>query len=193
MYKRQLDDDVAVATYPIAVDGDTVLIDPTPRAAVQRTPTASPPASEGAAMTPIQIDLVTSTFAEVEPIAETAAELFYGRLFEIAPATKDLFTGDMVEQGRSLMATIGVVVRSLHDLDAVLPTAAKLAVRHVGYGVRAEHYPIVGEALLWTLERGLGEAYTPEVADAWTTAYGTLSAAMIAAAYGPAADSQLAS
>ncbi len=185
---RCLDADATVATFPVRVDDGTVLIDPNPPTA---TLTLTPP--EGTTMTPTQIDLVTSTFAEVEPIADTAAELFYGRLFEIAPDTKDLFTGDMIAQGRALMSTIGVVVRSLHDLDAVLPTAAKLAVRHVDYGVTADHYPTVGAALLWTLERGLGEQFTTDVAEAWTIAYTTLSEAMIEAAYGSSADSQLAS
>jgi len=184
-----LDADERVATYPIDVVGGRVMIDPEPTRLVLHHTNPS----GAAAMTPEQIELVQSTFNQVEPIADQAAELFYGRLFEIAPDTKDLFSGDMVEQGRSLMATIGVVVRSLHDLGAVLPTAEKLAVRHVGYGVTADHYPVVGSALLWTLEQGLGDAFTPEVNEAWATAYGALSAAMIAAAYEPGEDSQLAS
>jgi nitric oxide dioxygenase len=135
-------------------------------------------------MTPQQIDLVQSSFAKVAPIADTAAAIFYARLFEIAPRAKPLFHGDMAEQGRKLMMTLGVVVNGLKNLDAIVPVAQALAVKHVGYGVQAVDYAPVGEALLWTLQRGLGEAYTAEVAAAWETAYATLSGVMIAAAYG---------
>lgn len=130
-----------------------------------------------------QVRLVQTSFALVEPIAEQAAELFYGRLFEIAPEVRPLFTGDMTEQGRKLMTTLGVVTRGLDDLGALLPVAASLAERHVGYGVVPEHYAPVGSALLWTLEQGLGESFTPEVAEAWSVTYGALSTAMIDAAY----------
>src|SRR4030088_3578874 len=135
-------------------------------------------------MTPDQIKLVQESFAKVAPISETAAVLFYDRLFEIAPAVKAMFPADMTEQRKKLMATLAVVVNGLGNLQSVLPAASALATRHVAYGVKAEHYPVVGAALLWTLEKGLGEAWTPEVADAWTTAYGTLSGFMIAEAYG---------
>ena len=134
-------------------------------------------------MTPHEIELVQSSFAKVEPIADTAAQLFYARLFEIAPSVKPLFHDDMAEQRRKLMAALGVVVKGLTNLEAVVPVAQALAVRHVAYGVKAADYAPVGEALLWTLQQGLGEAYTPEVATAWTTAYQTLSGVMIAAAY----------
>jgi hemoglobin-like flavoprotein len=137
-----------------------------------------------ATMTPEQISLVQQSFAKVAPISEQAAALFYGRLFEIAPEVKPLFRGDMAEQGRKLMATLAVVVKGLTNLDAILPAAAALAKRHVGYGVRSEHYGPVGAALLWTLERGLGPQWTPELASAWTAAYTTLSGFMIAQAYG---------
>jgi len=135
-------------------------------------------------MTPQQIDLVQSSFAKVVPIADAAAAMFYARLFEIAPQVKPLFHADMTEQGRKLMTTLGVVVNGLKNLDAIAPAAQALAVKHVVYGVKAADYAPVGEALLWTLQRGLGEAYTAEVAAAWTTAYTTLSSVMIAAAYG---------
>ena len=135
-------------------------------------------------MTPQQIDLVQSSFAKVAPIADAAAALFYGRLFELAPGVRPLFHGDMTDQGRKLMMTLGVVVNGLKNLDAIVPVAQALAVKHVGYGVQAADYAPVGEALLWTLQQGLGEAYTTEVEAAWTTAYTTLSSVMIAAAYG---------
>ncbi len=107
-------------------------------------------------MTPDQVKAIQESFAKVAPISEQAAALFYGRLFEIAPAVKPLFRGDMKEQGRKLMATLGVVVNGLSNLESILPAASALAKRHVDYGVKAADYEPVGEALLWTLERGLG-------------------------------------
>lgn len=138
-------------------------------------------------MTPDQIKLVQESFAKVAPISEPAAALFYGRLFEIAPAVKPLFRGDMAEQGRKLMATLAVVVNGLNNLAVILPAASALAKRHVAYGVNAADYAPVGEALLWTLERGLGADWTPELAAAWATAYGVLSSYMIDEAYGRSA------
>jgi hemoglobin-like flavoprotein len=135
-------------------------------------------------MTPEQVGLVQQSFAQVAPIADKAAEIFYDRLFEVAPAVKPLFSGDMAEQRRKLMATLAVVVGGLSDLPSVLPAASALAKRHVDYGARPEHYPVVGDALLWTLARGLGPQWTPEVAAAWTAAYTTLSGFMIEQAYG---------
>ena len=135
-------------------------------------------------MTPEQIVLVQTSFAQVLPIADTAAALFYSRLFELDPSLKPLFKGDMAEQGRKLMATLGVVVNGLTNLDSVLPAASALAKKHVGYGVTADHYAPVGAALLWTLERGLGAGWTPQLAAAWTDAYTTLSGYMISEAYG---------
>jgi hemoglobin-like flavoprotein len=135
-------------------------------------------------MTPQQVDLVQSSFAKVVPIAETAAGLFYNRLFEIAPQTKSLFHVDMAEQGRKLMTTLGVVVNGLRNLDAILPAAKALAVKHVAYGVTATDYKPVGEALIWTLGQGLGPDFTPEIEEAWLSAYSTLSGVMIAEAYG---------
>lgn len=132
------------------------------------------------------VTLVQDSFKKVAPISDVAAELFYGRLFEVAPQVKPMFRGDMKEQGRKLMATLGVVVAGLTRLETVLPAASALAKQHVAYGVKAEHYPIVGSALLWTLEKGLGDAWTPELAAAWTAAYGTLSGYMISEAYGTA-------
>ncbi|MDR6662881.1 nitric oxide dioxygenase [Tardiphaga robiniae] len=132
------------------------------------------------------VALVQDSFKKVAPISDVAAELFYGRLFEVAPQVKPMFRGDMKEQGRKLMATLGVVVAGLTRLETVLPAASALAKQHVAYGVKAEHYPIVGGALLWTLEKGLGGAWTPELAAAWTAAYGTLSGYMISEAYGTA-------
>jgi hemoglobin-like flavoprotein len=134
-------------------------------------------------MTPEQVTLVQQTFAEVVPVAAEAAEAFYGRLFEVAPAVQPLFPSDMTQQRRKLMASLAIVVHGLSDLPSILPTASALAKRHIGYGAKPEHYPLVGEALLWTLARALGPRWTPEVASAWTAAYTTLSDVMIEAAY----------
>jgi nitric oxide dioxygenase len=135
-------------------------------------------------MTPEQVSLVQSSFAKVAPISDKAAELFYDRLFEIAPQVKSLFHSDMSEQRRKLMATLAIVVGGLSKLESILPAASSLATRHVAYGAKPEHYPVVGAALLWTLEKGLGKDWTPEVAAAWTAAYNTLSSFMINQAYG---------
>jgi nitric oxide dioxygenase len=135
-------------------------------------------------MTPEQVKLVQESFAKVVPISNQAAVIFYDRLFEIAPSVRPMFTSDMALQGGKLMAMLGAVVNGLGNLESILPAARALAIRHVSYGARAEHYPVVGAALLWTLEKGLGDAWTPEVAAAWTAAYGTLSGYMISEAYG---------
>jgi len=131
-----------------------------------------------------QITLVQSSFAKVKPIADTAAEIFYADLFATAPEVKPYFANaDMAEQGKKLMMTLGVVVNGLRDLDAIVPVAQQLAIRHVDYGVQPEDYDKVGAALLRTLGKGLGDDFTPETHAAWATAYGTLSGVMIAAAY----------
>jgi len=135
-------------------------------------------------MNPSQVKLVQESFAKVAPISEQAAVIFYDRLFEVAPAVKAMFPADMAEQRKKLMATLAVVVNGLSNIESILPAASALATRHVSYGAKPEHYPVVGGALLWTLEKGLGAAWTPEVAAAWTAAYGTLSNFMIAEAYG---------
>lgn len=132
-------------------------------------------------MTPTQISLVQSSFASVAPISDQAATLFYGRLFEIAPEVKPLFKGDMREQGAKLMKTLAMVVGGLNRLETILPAVEALAVRHVAYGVEDRHYDAVGSALLWTLEQGLGDAFTPETREAWSIAYTTLADAMISA------------
>jgi nitric oxide dioxygenase len=135
-------------------------------------------------MTPEQIKLVQDSFAKVAPISEKAAELFYGRLFEVAPQVRAMFPDDMTEQRKKLMATLAIVVNGLNNLDAILPAASALAKRHVAYGAQPTHYPVVGQALLWTLEQGLGPSWTLDVAAAWTGAYTTLSEFMISEAYG---------
>ena len=122
--------------------------------------------------------LVQKTFEMVAPIAEVAAGLFYGRLFEVDPSLKPLFRGDIKDQGKKLMATLKIAVQSLDRLDQLVPVVQALGRRHLAYGVRDEHYDTVGGALLWTLEKGLGDAFTPEVKEAWATVYGILAKVM---------------
>lgn len=138
-------------------------------------------------MTPEQALLVKTSWEKVVPISETAAELFYGKLFELDPSVKALFKGDMKEQGAKLMKMINTAVNGLDKLEEIVPAVQQLGVRHVTYGVKDEHYDTVGAALLWTLETGLGDAFTEEVKDAWATVYGVLADTMKAAAADAAA------
>ena len=131
-------------------------------------------------ITPRQVALVQESFAKIVPIREQAAALFYDRLFAIDPSTRPLFRGDMKSQGAKLMAAIGAVVELLDRIDTIPDDLRTLARRHHRYGVREEHYASVGAALLWTLEQGLGFDFTPDVRQAWATAYDLLSGAMIA-------------
>jgi nitric oxide dioxygenase len=124
------------------------------------------------------VDLVQSSFKKVVPIADKAAEIFYARLFELDPDLKKLFKTDLKEQGKKLMATLGMVVMGLKDLAKIVPAAEALAVRHIGYGVKEEDYTTVGNALLYTLKTGLGDDFTPEVRAAWVEAYTLLSRTM---------------
>lgn len=137
-------------------------------------------------MTPEKIALVRSSWQQVLPISDSAAKLFYGQLFELDPSLRSLFKGDMVEQGRKLMAMINTVVVSLDQLGPILGAIEDMGRRHVAYGVTEAHYDTVGSALIWTLGKGLGEQFTPAVEDAWAEAYNTLASAMKQAAYAPA-------
>ncbi len=133
-------------------------------------------------MTPDQIKLVQQSFAKVAPIADAAADLFYDRLFESAPGVRPLFPDDMAEQKKKLMQMLATAVANLHRVDEILPALEDLGRRHVDYGTRPEHYDTVGEALLWTLEQGLGEAFTPAVEEAWTKTYAMIAGVMKTAA-----------
>ena len=133
-------------------------------------------------MTPEQKNLVQSTFADVVPIADTAAKLFYSKLFELDPELKPLFKGNMDEQGRKLMQVIGVAVNGLDDLDKIVPVVQDLGKRHVDYGVKAKDYNTVGTALIWTLQQGLDNKFTPEVEEAWIVVYSLLANTMKTAA-----------
>ena len=122
-----------------------------------------------------QITLVQDTFDKIRPISEKAAKLFYNRLFELDPSLKSLFKGDMKTQGKMLMQMLDYAVTGLDRLDTIILAIQNLGIRHVGYGVKDEYYETVGEALLWTLEQGLGKDFTPDVKDAWVEAYKLLS------------------
>jgi hemoglobin-like flavoprotein len=134
-------------------------------------------------MTPRQVEVIRSTWARVEPISETAAGLFYDRLFELDPVIKRLFARtDMAAQRRILMQTFAVIISSLDEFHTLEPVIRALGQIHAGYGVREEHYDTVAAALLWTLDRGLGDAFDDEAADAWATAYDAIASLMIEAA-----------
>jgi len=133
-------------------------------------------------VTPEQIRLVQSSFQKVLPISETAAELFYHRLFELDPSVRGLFKGDMKEQGRKLMQMLNAAVQGLDQPETIIPAVQNLARRHAGYGVQNKHYDTVGMALLWTLEQGLGKDFTPETRIAWTDTYTLLAGVMREAA-----------
>jgi hemoglobin-like flavoprotein len=122
-------------------------------------------------MNMIQKALVQTSFAQVRPIADAAAALFYSRLFELDPTLRPLFKGDLKEQGRKLMDMLTLAVKGLDRPEALLPALAALGRRHAGYGVNKHDYETVGEALLWTLEQGLGPSFTPDIREAWTALY----------------------
>jgi len=137
-------------------------------------------------LTPKQIELVQGTWEQVVPISDQAAALFYGRLFELDPQLKPLFSTDIKEQGKKLMTMITAAVRGLNDLGKLVPVVQDLGRRHVGYGVKDSHYDTVGSALIWTLDKGLGPAFTPEVKESWVTVYTVLATTMKDAANAPA-------
>lgn len=129
-------------------------------------------------MTPQQVQLVQQSFAKVAPIADIAASMFYARLFELDPSLRGMFSGDMKRQGGMLMNMIGNAVRGLTEPNALIPVLTALGRRHSGYGVVDAHYATVAEALLWTLEQGMGDDFTPEVRNAWVAAYTLMAAVM---------------
>lgn len=129
-------------------------------------------------MTPEQKVLVQTSFEKIVPIMDQAASLFYARLFELHPPFRALFKSDLTEQGKKLMQTLRFAVASLNNTDALIPAVEALGKKHVGYGVKDSDYTIVGSAFLWTLEKGLGPDFTPEVKEAWTTVYQTLASTM---------------
>jgi len=134
------------------------------------------------ALTDEQVKLVKANWNAVKPIKEAAADLFYDKLFELDPSIREMFKDDISIQKKALMATISFAVATLNHPDKLIPAVQELGGRHGKYGVTAAHYGTVAEALLWTLEQGLGEAWTPEAKTAWTEVYGILSSTMLEAA-----------
>jgi len=137
-------------------------------------------------MTPEQVTIIKSNFAQVVGQKEAVGLIFYERLFTIAPEVKPMFKGDLKAQSRKLMDTLALAIGMLRDMPTLVTTLEGLAKRHVGYGVKDEHYAKVGEALLWTLEKGLGSAFTADAKSAWTALYGAVSDVMRKAAAKPA-------
>lgn len=129
-----------------------------------------------------QIELVQKSFAKVAPIADTAAKLFYERLFATNPQLRPLFPEEMTDQRGKLMKTLAVAVAGLTKVDSIVPVLQRLGKRHAAYGVEDEHYDIVGETLIWTLKTGLGDEFTDEVRDAWLQTYTIVADVMKAAA-----------
>ena len=136
-------------------------------------------------MTPEQVNHVQDSFAKIAPCGDTVAELFYGRLFSIAPEVRLLFPKDLSEQKKKLVQMLAVMVTKLHTFETIIPAVQNLGRRHRGYGVTPKHYAAVGTALLWTLEQGLGSAFTPQVKDAWTATYAAVADTMRGAAEEP--------
>lgn len=133
-------------------------------------------------MTPAQIQMVRESLGKIAPKADEFAKAFYARLFELDPALRPLFKGDMAAQGHKLMDMIAAVVARLDDLQSVGPAIQMLGARHVGYGVQQVHYESVGAALLSALEKYLGHAFTPELRDSWAAAYALIAGTMKAPA-----------
>ena len=129
-------------------------------------------------LTAAQKTLVQDSFAIITPIADDAAALFYQRLFELDPSLRHMFPEDMTGQRKKLMQMLTAAVKGLDRLDQLVPVLQDMGRRHVGYGVTDAHYETVGAALLWTLEQGLGPAFTQEVRDAWAEAYLVLATVM---------------
>src|SRR5438874_235228 len=129
-----------------------------------------------------QITLVQSTFDRILPISDVAARIFYDRLFHLDPSLRRLFNGDLRMQGKKLMDALSIVVGNLNRPDRIVPGIRALGRRHAAYGVQSQHYTTVGEALLWTLEHGLGDEFTTEARRAWAAAYDLLAATMKEAA-----------
>ena len=167
---------------------------PVPAASIPAAQAAPPaPAPTAAPATPVKatenagsiskedIDLVQHSFMRIEPLSIVVGRTFYERLFETNPEIKPLFKGDLESQGEQLMDMIGTAVAGLDDLEKLIPILQELGARHRKYGVEVSHYGAVAEALIWTLEQGLADAFTPDIRAAWVNVYGVLAETMITA------------
>jgi NO-binding membrane sensor protein with MHYT domain/hemoglobin-like flavoprotein len=129
-----------------------------------------------------QIRIVQHSFRRLQPVGPQVAELFYHRLFETAPEVRKLFPADLTEQKAKFMVLLSAAIAHLHRIETILPAVQDLGRRHAHYGVTADQYEPVGQALLWTLEQALGREFTPTMKAAWTAAYTTLADTMIGSA-----------
>lgn len=130
-------------------------------------------------MTPRQIQLVQETFTLIVPLADTAAALFYRRMFTLDPSLQGLFHHDMEHQGNLFVAAIAFVVRNVEEPEHFVPAMQELGRRHAGYQVKANHYRTALQALIETLSETLGERFTAEIEDAWCAAFATMVEAMV--------------
>ncbi|HZP17187.1 MAG TPA: globin family protein [Terriglobales bacterium] len=133
-------------------------------------------------MTPQQTELVQTSFNLIRDDIESAAMIFYDRLFQLDSSLRQMFSTPQAEQARKLAHVLTVVVNGLSRPEKLMPAVEELGRRHGSYGVQPQHYATVGAALLWTLQAGLGEAFTLEVREAWTSAYMFLATTMQRAA-----------
>lgn len=138
-----------------------------------------PWAHAGDMLTDLQIDLIQSSFARVRPIAEAAGMMFYDRIFTLAPEARVLFGDDIARQAERTMTAVGSVVDGLRDVDTVVPLLLRLGARHAGYGVQPAHFDVVGEALIWTLEQGLGDDFSAPAREAWSVAWHIITGTML--------------
>jgi hemoglobin-like flavoprotein len=132
-------------------------------------------------MTKHQIELVQKSWRYVSTNIITAGNIFYERLFEESPHLKPLFKGNMKEQENKLISMITFAVGKLHNIDEITRDVVALGARHNAYGVKEEHYHNVASALLWTLEKGLGDQWSAELKQAWTDLYTMLAGIMMQA------------
>ena len=119
-------------------------------------------------MTETQIKIVQNSWKLVAQDSEQAGKLFYARLFEISPGVRPMFPEDTSAQEKKLTTMLSYVINKLGNLNQIIEEVRSLARRHVKYGATPAHYPVVGEALIWTLEKGLYTHGNPEVAEPWT-------------------------
>jgi hemoglobin-like flavoprotein len=133
-------------------------------------------------MTSKQIELVQNSWQHIVSNVSEAGEIFYSRLFEKNPQLRSMFSTDIKEQSRKLVAIISFAVKKLNNLSEVISDVQALGRRHGKYGVQPSHYVIVADSLLWTLEKGLGDKWNEEIREAWTKLYSTLAEIMINAA-----------
>jgi diguanylate cyclase (GGDEF)-like protein len=139
---------------------------------------AAPRAADGPQLTPRDIMLVRSSFAQMAPNQAQVANDFYDGLFALAPELQSMFPENLDQQKRKLMEMIGICIGRLHQFESLAETVRALGARHGKYGATAEHYALVGRALLMAIAKSLGDGFTPDVQEAWTKIYQALAITM---------------